>query len=288
MDGQGRTQPDGSTAGVDGLVVVSSAFIINVGALAPFMPVAIRLARKNGRPSSAYLMPLAFGSLLGGMTTLTGTPPNIIIATFRETSGSGAFRMFDFTPVGIGVAAAGVIFVALIGWRFIPKRAGPLSPDELFQIDGYITEVRALPDSHMVDHYLHEIEASVEGEITILGLVRRDRRIPAASGFLTVHSGDVLAVRADTETLAALLHATGFELVGSKEVVKDLGSDEIAVMEVVVSPNAVIDGRSVRALNMRTRYGLNLLAVALQGANLRGRLASVRLRSGDVLMLQGS
>ncbi|HAP32020.1 MAG TPA: SLC13 family permease, partial [Firmicutes bacterium] len=116
-------------------VTVCSAFMNNIGALALFMPVAIRMARKNDHSPSLFLMPLAFSSLLGGLITQVGTPPNIIISLFRaEVTGGEPFRMFDFLPVGGGVAIAGVIFIIFIGWRLVPRRKGQLSPEELFKI----------------------------------------------------------------------------------------------------------------------------------------------------------
>jgi di/tricarboxylate transporter len=120
----------GTTAQITGLTVlvaVLSAFMNNVGALALLMPVAVRMARKNDRSPSLYLMPLAFGSLLGGLSTLIGTPPNIIIATFRQDATGEAFRMFEFTPVGAGIGVAGVLFVSLVGWRILPRREGQAS-----------------------------------------------------------------------------------------------------------------------------------------------------------------
>jgi di/tricarboxylate transporter len=271
------------------LVAVCSAFMNNVGALALLMPVAIRMGRKSGTSPSLLLMPLAFGSLLGGLTTLIGTPPNIIVATYRARVAEEGFGMFEFAPVGAGVALAGIIFLALIGWRLIPKRKAPASREELFEIEAYTTEVRVPAKSKMLGHSLGELEDLVEKEdLTIVALVRGEKRTPAPSDFELLRSGDVLIVEGDPESLKELVQEAGLELVGSKHVgEKELGSDEITLVEAIVPPDAALVGRTIRQINLRRRYGVNLLAVARQGERLKARLGRNRLRPGDVLLLQG-
>lgn len=271
------------------LVAVCSAFMNNVGALALLMPVAIRMGRKSGTPPSLLLMPLAFGSLLGGLVTLIGTPPNIIVATFRARVAEESFGMFDFTPVGGGVALAGIVFLALVGWRLIPRRKARASREELFEIEAYTTEVRVPKESKMAGHSLGELEDLVEKEdLTVVGLIRGDRRTPAPSDFELLRSGDVLIVEGDPEALKKLVQEAGLELVGSKHVgEKDLRSEDVTVVEAIVAPDARLVGRTIRQVNLRRRYGVNLLAVARQGERLKERLGSNLLRPGDVLLLQG-
>jgi di/tricarboxylate transporter len=270
------------------VVAALSAFMNNVGALALLLPMAIRMARKSGHPPSLLLMPLAFGSLLGGMTTLIGTPPNIIIASFRAQAGSPPFGMFDFTPVGAGVTLAGIFYMSLIGWRLIPKRKGQLSREELFQIEEYVAEVRVPEDSKLGGKSLRELEEAVESDVTVVGLVRGERRVLAPSRYQTLQPRDILIVEADSETLKALLDATKLELVGDKEHEEQaLGSDEVAVVEAVVRPRSPLEGNTAWTFNLRWRYGVNLLGVARQGARLRERLKNIQFRAGDVLLLQG-
>jgi di/tricarboxylate transporter len=153
-------------------VTVSSAFMNNIGALALFMPVAIRMARKGKRTPSLFLMPLAFGSLLGGLMTQIGTPPNIIISLYRaETAAGVPFRMFDFAPVGAGVALAGVIFIIYIGWRLIPCRRGRLSTEELFEVGSYLTEVYVPEGSKYAGKMLLDLGKATDGDITVVGHV---------------------------------------------------------------------------------------------------------------------
>lgn len=270
------------------LVTVCSAFMNNVGALALLMPVAIQMARKSGHPPSIFLMPLAFGSLLGGMTTLIGTPPNIIIATFRAHNGEQPFGMFDFAPVGVGIAVPGVLFVALLGWRFIPQRKGQASREELFDIKDYITEVRVPENSKMVSKTLHDLERAVEEEVTVVGLVRGEKRQLAPSIFEYLQPGDLLIVEADSNALKALVDAAGLEFVGSKEMGREtVGSDEVSVIEAIVKPDSPMVGNTAWTLSLRWRFGMNLLGVARHGERLKERLRSVQFRAGDILLLQG-
>jgi len=280
--------PTLQVAALAGLVTVCSAFMNNVGALGLLMPVALRMAYKSGNSPALLLMPLAFGSLLGGMTTLIGTPPNVIIATFRVEAGESPFRMFDFAPVGVGVALTGLVFIALLGWRLIPRRQGPAAPQELFQIAEYLTEVRVPQDSQLVGKSLRDLELTAEADVNIVGLVRGQRRLLVPSSFEIMWPGDILIVEADPEALKTLVDTVGLELVASQDLGEEaLGSEDVSVLEAVIMPNSVMEGRTVIDLNLRWRYGVNLLAVARQGARLRERLKNVRFRVGDVVLLQG-
>lgn len=270
-------------------VTVCSGFMNNIGALAIFMPVAIRMARKNDLSPSLFLMPLAFGSLLGGLVTQVGTPPNIIISIFREeTAAAVPFRMFDFAPVGAGVALAGVLFIILIGWRLIPRRKGQLSREELFQIEDYIAEVLVPKKSALTGKRLRDLENSTDGDIIVVGHVRDGQKFAAPSPYRTFKEGDALIIKANAEDLQELLDTTGLELEESDKTSQEvLSSDEIAVMEATITGNSVMEGRTARSLNLRSRYGVNLLGLARQGGRLRNKPDSIKFRVGDVLLLQG-
>lgn len=293
-----------------GMVVLASGFMNNVGALALFMPVAIRLARKNNLSPSLFLMPLAFGSLMGGLITLIGTPPNIIVATFREQNGvSAPFGMFDFAPVGIGVALAGSILMVLVGQRLMPDRKGQASAEELFQIESYLSEVHVPENSKVVGKTLRDLEYMAQSDVVILGMVRGEKRYSVPSSFEILKAGDILIVEADSEDLKSLMDTLKLELVGSKdhclailslegtkgnvhadvmEECEDLVKTEsMEFMEAVIQLESPMVGRTVRDINLRWRHGLNLLAVARQGARLHARLKDVRFKAGDILLLQG-
>jgi di/tricarboxylate transporter len=277
-------------AALTGVVAVCSAFMNNVGALALFMPVAIAMSRKSGRPASMLLMPLAFGSLLGGLMTLIGTPPNIIIATYRADVMDTPFGMFDFAPVGAAVAIAGVVFISLIGWRLIPQRKGQASPDELFDISEYLTEVRVTEKSKVAGKPLAEIGRAAEGAAVVVGLQRGNRKIAAPPRFEILRPGDVLTIEIEPDALEPLIDETGLELPGPKDMPEHaVSSEEIVVVEAVVSPGSMMIGRTVEGLNLRWRYGMNLLAVARQGQRIRtarGGLRQIRFQPGDILLLQ--
>ena len=285
---QVSNRPGAQLASLTGLVMLFSAFMNNVGALALLMPVAIRMSRQNGRSPSALLMPLAFGSLLGGLITLIGTPPNIIVATFRAQQGLEPFRMFDFTPVGLGVAVAGGLFIVLIGWRLVPQRQGQASREDIFQIENYITEIRIPEESEMVGRPLRDLHQP-DRETIVVSLVRGKQRMPAPSSFEILRGGDILIVEANSEDLKNLTSSLKLELVGSKALGEEvLQSGAISIMEAVIRPGSPMVGRTVRSLNLRWQYGLNLLAVARHGVRLQARLIGVRFRAGDVLLLQGA
>jgi di/tricarboxylate transporter len=270
------------------LTAIASAFINNIGALAILMPVAIHIARKNGHPPSYFLMPVAFASLLGGMITLFGTPPNIIIATFRINYVGEAFGMFDFAPVGLSLTFAGVLFISLLGWRFLPKRVGKSSDNDLFEIENYITEVRVQKDSKINGLPCSEIIKEKDEDIMLLGLIRRGKRLHAPGRTEIVKNHDILILEADTDNLDSFIKRTGVKLAGKKKFRKDAeGSDEIETREVVVMPESPLISRTANSMNLRSRYGVNLLAVARREKKIRQRLEDVRFSNGDVLLLQG-
>jgi di/tricarboxylate transporter len=270
------------------VVAVASAFMNNVGALAILMPVALYIARKSGNAPSYILMPIAFGSLLGGMTTLIGTPPNIIIATFRGDELGTPFGMFDFSPVGIGVAVVGIAFISLIGWRALPKRQGEASPEDLFQIEDYITEVRVTKESKLKGQAVSEIQKLTDADIRILGLIRNKRRIHAPDPDEELKTNDILILEAHSDDLKTFVNNSGVKLVGGKQFRRDaIGSKDISIAEAVVTANSPLVGNTAASLSMRTRFGLNLLAIARQEKKLRQRIDNIKFRAGDVLLLQG-
>ncbi|SDO88063.1 TrkA-C domain-containing protein [Halomonas shengliensis] len=199
-------------AALTGTVVVLSGFMNNVGALALLLPVAMRLAREHDTSPSLLLMPLAFGSLLGGLTTLIGTPPNIIIASYRgDVTGEG-FGLFSFTPVGATVALAGLAFILLIGWRLVPQRAGKASLDAMFDTAHYLVELRVDEDSRANGLSLRELQQELEETIPVLAVVRDDRRRAGHAFFGTLREGDILLMEAGPEEMKLLEEKAGLSL----------------------------------------------------------------------------
>ncbi len=290
------------------VVTILSAFMNNVGALALLMPVAIQMGRKNNISPSLLLMPLAFCSLLGGLTTMIGTPPNIIIASYRTQGDLPPFSMFDFSPVGVGLAAAGIVFIVFLSRFMLPDRKKQGSVDELFQIESYLTEVVIPEKSKVIGKTIRDLEYLPDTEIVVIGIVRSGKKIAAPSSFEILAEGDILIVEADSEDLDVLIKEAGLELVGSKELClefiapedkKEKGddsdeckeyirADKMQLTEAVVQLESPIIRKNVINLNLRWKYGINLLGVARQGARLKQRLKSIRFRAGDVLLLQGA
>ena len=276
-----------SLAGVAGAL---SAVMNNVGALALLMPAALQSAAKIKRSPAVILMPLSFGSILGGLVTLIGTPPNIIVTAVREKATGTPFSMFDFTPVGAAVAVVGIVFIAVGGWRLIPKsRRKKMSQRELFQIETYVSEAMVPDDSKAVGITLGNLdEMAEENDTVILGLIRNDRRIDRAGRRETVRADDILIIEADPDTLDSALRSLGLQPAARK--VDEDGKESAAKLmlaEAVVQPEARIAGQTAASLRLRRRYDVNLLAVSRQGHAFRGRLRSFRFRPGDVLLLEG-
>jgi di/tricarboxylate transporter len=270
------------------LIAILSAFMNNICAIAILLPVGISIAKKNEFPVSNLLMPLAFGSILGGMVTLIGTPPNIIIANFREEVVGQPFQIFDFSHVGLIVCALGVLFVALIGWRLIPHRKGLLSQDELFDIEKYLTELQIAAKSSLEGKTIQQMEKSIANDLNVLGIIRKNDRINNPSQYEELKKGDILLIETDSEGIKQLTDLKGVKLVSDTKIGMELlKSDEIMMTEAVVTPRSGIRNRKAANLNLWARFGVHLLAVAREGARLKDRLNSIVLRTGDILLLRG-
>ncbi len=270
------------------VIAVLSSFMNNVGALALMLPVALRNAYRDGYSPAKSLMPLAFASLLGGLTTLIGTPPNIIISSFRAQQIGAPFGMFDFTPVGIAIAAAGLVFLVLIGWRLLPLAGRKPVGESAFNIDDYIAEAKAPEDAKAVGMTIFEIEELADDDVTVVGLIRGEHWRLVPTGGQRIAAGDVLVLRGDTDAIKSAIDAAGLKLVGDEQIHReDLKSKDIDVVEAVVSPDSRLIGQTPISARLRTIHGVNLLALARQGQRIGERLGHVTFHSGDVLLLQG-
>lgn len=273
-----------------GVTAVLSGFMNNIGALALMLPVTLRDARKSKRSASTFLMPISFASLLGGLTTLIGTPPNIIIATFRAEQTGESFSMFDFTPVGLVTALAGLAFIVTIGWRLLPKTlAENHSGDSAHhQFARYISEFRLPENSDIVGTNVGEFENRCDKEISVLAIIRNGRRRLAPSTLEQLYANDTLIVEGGSESLQPLLENPELIIAGAQEVdVNWLRSPDVRVIEAVLMPNSSVEGVAMRQAQIHQRFGVNLLGVAREGHASKSRLTHVRFKTGDVLLLQG-
>jgi len=270
------------------LVAAASSVMNNVGALAIMMPIAIHLARKSGYPPSYVLMPIAFASLLGGMTTLIGTPSNIIIASFREDAMGEPFGMFSFFPVGITLTLAGLLFITFVGWRMLPKRTAPKQDEDLFNIEDYITEVVVTKGSSVKGKTLREFATATKIEMKILALVRNNKRIHAPSPGEVLKIKDLIVIEIEAGELKTLIEDTGVKLLGGKKFRNEQeGQGNISILEAVVTADSVLVGRSVSDVGLESQYELNLLAIAHREKQMHKRLGDIILQVGDVILVQG-
>ena len=276
---------------LSGITAFASAFMNNVGAVSLLMPVTIRVAKRDRQLPSRYLMPVAFASLLGGMVTLIGTPPNIIISNFRRDEAGVAFQMFDFALVGVGVALVGIAFMALFGRRLIPARRARLALGDTLHIEEYMTELRVPADSRFVGSQVRDLEELAEEDVAIVGMLRRGEVYVAPSSSEVIDADDILIVEADAEDLRLFVDSSGFVLVGSRDIRADvdktLSSDEVLVVEAIVIPESSASGKSARELHLHATYDVNLLGISRRGTRLARRLGSIEFLPGDVLLLQG-
>lgn len=271
------------------ITAIFSAFINNVGALALMMPVAIETSIKSKRSPSLVLMPIAFGSVLGGLVTAIGTPPNLLISAYREQLTGHAFSMFDFAPVGSVTAVIGILFIILLGWRLLPSRKVPENSEDLFQIQDYITEVVVSENSLVANKPLKDLENLIEGDFLVVGLIRKKRKRLVIPSDEILQVNDILIIEANHNDLEKLIHAGKLELVTGDLILSDvLQSDKIGLMEAVIPQGSRVEGRSSQKIRLKSRHNMNLVAIAREGNPFRKRLNHVNFRAGDVVLLQGS
>ena len=310
----------GHISSLSATVSIFSAIMNNVGALALMLPVALKTSIKQKRSPSVILMPLAFASILGGMITMIGTPPNIIISTLRKSQymqlkaqaladkGSSAakyfisqninieqfyptpFGMFDFSPVGGAIAIVGVLFVALIGWRFIPKGVYKKpGAESLFSMDDYITEIRIPAFSKFIGKTVGEIEAYTEDRLTIIGGIPKNNNMYTPRHDQIISEKDRFQIKADPVELKLMMDEFGLRLIKiMRERINMLKDENTTFKEVLVVPDSPLVGRDRRFFRRRTSNTLVLMSISRQDQPMHKRLGDVIFRVGDVLLLQGN
>ena len=267
-----------------------SSFMNNIGALAIMMPIAIQSARSANISPSTVLMPIALGSALGGLTTMIGTPPNLLISNYREQAIGHAFSMFSFSKVGLVVAIVGVLYVGFIGWRLIPKhRKQARNTDSLFEITDYITEAHVTDESPLVGKTISRKQIKEWGDFSIIGIIRNNQRRMSLNHEIVIQSGDILIMEADAATLKNLIESLKLEWIEDSDISTDLlKTDDISLIEAVITESSRIEGRQLNELKLRSRFHANIIAISRQGRVLKTRLATLICRAGDVLLIQGS
>jgi len=271
-----------------GVSAALSALMNNVAALALLMPVDLQAAAKAERSPALTLMPLSFASILGGMITLIGTPPNIVIATFRGEALGTPYSMFDFAPVGIAVAAVGIVYVAVIGWRLIPVASTASrnhSPVE--DLERYLAELRVPSDAAVIGERLRTLDSAAdESGVQILGLIRDGERLPGMSAHAILQSDDRIVVEGGPDSIDAFVGSVALSYTDSDRPSKAMSGNTV-MREVAVPSTSRLVGRSDSTLRLRYRRGVILLGISRNGVTIRERLREVKIQAGDLLLLLG-
>ena len=268
-------------------VGVTSALVKNVGALAMLMPAAFQMAKKNKASPSVFLMPMSFASLLGGLMTLVGTSPNIIVSRVRQDMVGQPFRMFDYFPTGFGLLVIGLIFLRF-GYRLLPRdRRGVPTMGEALDIKDYVTEVTIGEGSPAIDETVDQFTDRHDGDVTVTSVMRAGMRSEPRP-WMTLRQGDTLILGGEPDVLERVIATNKFALAGSeRDVPEDRKDDEIGVIEAVIATNSPLIGRTASRMQLQRRLGINLIAVSREGERLTHRLGGTVLRAGDVIVLQG-
>ncbi len=266
---------------------VLSAFMNNVAALALLMPVDIQTARKAGRAPGLSLMPLSFATILGGMVTLIGTPPNIIIASIREESLGEPFKMFDFAPVGGITAIAGLLFVALLGWRLIPAQTEKSSGSTLDSYTDYIAELTVPENSKHIGKRLSELyESAEQNDVAILGLIRDGKRLYGTAKNIDLRAQDVIVMEAAPEALDEFRTALSLDFADTKrEDLLSAASDGLTKIEVVATETSRITGKTAAAIGLAWRQRTVLMGLSRKGKQMRTQVRKTAIEPGDILLL---
>ncbi|MEK9586036.1 MAG: SLC13 family permease [Halieaceae bacterium] len=271
-----------------GVSAALSAVMNNVAALALLMPIDLQAADKAQRSPGLTLMPLSFASILGGMITLIGTPPNIVIATFRGEALGNPYTMFDFAPVGLVVAVVGIAYVALIGWRLIPvERASASMPSSIEDLESYLVELRVTAEAEVIGQKLRQLDDQAdEAGVQILGLVRDGERLPGMAARATLEADDRIVVEGGPDGIEAFAGAMALSYADSDRPSKALSGTTV-MREVAVPQTSRLVGRTDSTMRLRYRRGVILLGISRNGVRLRERLREVEIQAGDLLLLMG-
>lgn len=285
--------PDRAVPGHIGVMAVVgaalSAVINNVAALALLMPLDLEAAAKAKRAAALTLMPLSFATILGGMITLIGTPPNIVIAQYRDRALGEPFSMFDFAPVGLAVSVAGIAFVALVGWRLIPSRDRPATLKSGGDAGLYVAEARVQEGSKSEGKQLHELyPLANEHDIAVIGLIRRGKRLPGFSRNETLAKADFLVLEGDPKSIETFMGAAELDFSGSEKHDGGAAGPSLTLIEAIVPDGARVVGRSATDLRLQYRHGVTLLGVSRGGRRFRERVRKLKIMPGDVLLLLGA
>ena len=266
-----------------------SSIVNNVAALAILMPADTQLNQKAKRKPSTTLMALAFTSILGGMVTMIGTASNVVIATYREDVLGSPYSMFDFTPVGLIVATSGVLFIAVFGWRLMPRIKDSDLKDDNEEIRQYVSNVLVTEESPIVSKYLSHLDDVCEGvDVSILGIIRNDERLEG-EGFIRnfiIHAKDLLILEGSVQGIDEFMKETKTHYISDSD--SDFEFKHTSLIEAVVPPFSRSVGRSATQLSLLRLRQISLLGISRAGRSIIHHVRNTKIQPGDVLLLHGN
>lgn len=268
-------------------VAMVSAFLSNLATMAVFLPVIMGVVQKARISASKLLMPMAYASILGGTCTMVGTSTNIIMNGVIQKYDLPPFSLFEFTPLGFLLVILGILYLLLLGIHLLPERPEE-SLSEEYHIREYLSEVVVLPNSPLINKTLAECRFSTDLDLTVLGIIRKNRHILAPRSYETLQEGDRLLVEGKVENILKIKTEEGLEIRGQAHAGNEkLESEEVKLVEVLIPPRSRLIGETLKSLNFRYRYHLTVLAIYRHEEALRYRLSRIRLALGDILLVQG-
>ena len=259
-----------------------SSFMNNIGAMALLLPITLSVCQKMDWNPSKFLMPLAFASILGGMNTVIGTPPNIIIAQYRQEYTGVAFNFFDYSFVGLAVSIVGIFFIAVVGYRFVTVRENDGDTTRLIDLKNYLFEVKVKDDSNAIGMRLSEIKKISGPETEVLGVVNETGGVSRVSMAKKIQPGQVLVIKTSPDDIASIQERLGFEIAENLNTIQE---SDLAEIEVMVTAGSRLIGRKHEFLKRLASDDLALLGLWRRGAKFRTRLAKEAFKVGDVLLL---
>ena len=266
-----------------------SSIINNVAALAILMPADTQLNQKANRKPSTTLMALAFTSILGGMVTMIGTASNVVIATYREDALGSPYSMFDFTPVGLIVAISGVLFIALFGWRLMPKIKDKDLKHSNEEIQQYVSNVLVTEESPIVSKYLSHLDDICEGvDVSILVIIRNDERLEG-EGFIrnfVIHANDLLILEGSVQGIDEFMKQTKTHYISDSD--SDFEFKHTSLIEAVAPPFSRSIGRTATQLSLLKLRQISLLGISRAGRSIIHHVRNTKIQPGDVLLLHGN
>ncbi|HLA13276.1 MAG TPA: SLC13 family permease [Pyrinomonadaceae bacterium] len=269
---------------------LSAAVIKNTTTTAMFLPVVLGIASRRNISPSKLLIPLAFGAILGGTCTLIGTSTNLAVSGALPRYGIETFSMFELTSVGVPIVGAGMLYMLLVGLRLLPRRESAKSLTEQYHVRQYMTEVIVLDDSPLIGKTLAEARISDELELTVLGILRGAEQYRIAPNPREkIKHDDLLLVQGRVEDILRVKSEAGIEI-KPDFTLNDavLEGADVELFEAMVPKGSDFIGRTLKRLQFRKRYQLVVMAINRHGVNLLSKLSTVRIRFGDVLLIQGN